>query len=160
MNDEFAAYAWSNDQRIEQLTGQPFSQIYRRRVLGNRHHPFDSGAATLALTAVALRTPSQEFEALKAIQHARYVDGDDVTSHPKLTDLLNELGLQAAALLFERADAELLEAVHARTTRARVLMQELNARGVPTFIAESGSGRKLLDTRAVYANPQALVSQI
>lgn len=26
MDNEFAAYAWSNDQRIERLTGQPFSE--------------------------------------------------------------------------------------------------------------------------------------
>ncbi len=160
MNDEFAAYAWSNDQRIEQLTGQAFSAAYRQKVLGDRDHRFNSGPATLALTAVALRAPSREFEALKAIQHARYVDGDDVTSRPKLVDLLNRLNLQTSATLLERADAELLDAARARTDRAQAWMHELGARGVPTFIAESGTGRKLLDSRAVYARPDALVSQI
>ncbi|MEP6898028.1 MAG: DsbA family protein [Rhodanobacter sp.] len=160
MNNEFAAYAWSIDQRIEQLTAQPFSEAYRQKVLGDRHHHFNSGPATLALTAVALRAPSREFEALKAIQHARYVDGDDVTSRPKLVDLLNRLNLQTSATLLERADPELLDAARARTGRAQALMRELGARGVPTFIAESGTGRKLLDTRAVYARPHALVSQI
>lgn len=160
MNDEFAAYAWSNDQRIEQLTAQPFSHAYRQKVLGDRHHHLDSGPATLALTAVALRAPSREFEALKTIQHARYVDGDDVTLRPKLVELLNTLNLQTSATLLERADAELLDAARTRTDRAQALMHELGARGVPTFIAESGTGRKLLDTSAVYARPHALLSQI
>lgn len=160
MNDEFADYAWSNDQRIEQLTGQAFSDAYRQKVLGDRDHHFDSGAATLALTAVTLRAPSREFEALKAIQHARYVEGDDVTSRPMLVDLLNALSLQAAAALLDRADAELRDAVHARMDRAQALMLELGARGVPTFIAESETQRKLLDTRAIYARPHALLSQI
>ncbi len=160
MNDEFATYAWSNDQRIEQLTAQPFSDAYRQKVLGDRQQAFDSGPATLALTAVALTTPSREFEALKAIQHARYVDGDDVTSQPTLVDLLNTLGLQAAAALLERAEAELLDAMRTRADRAQALMLELGAHGVPTFIAESGPGRKLLDNSAAYASPQALIKQI
>ena len=50
------------------LTGQPFSEAYRRDVLGDRTRLFDSGPATLALTAVALTAPDREFEALKAIQ--------------------------------------------------------------------------------------------
>lgn len=159
MNDEFAVYAWSNDQRIEQLTAQPFSDAYRQKVLGDRQHHLDSGPATLALTAVALHAPSREFEALKTIQHARYVDGDDVTLRPKLVELLNTLNLRTSATLLERADAELLDAARARTDRAQTLMHELGARGVPTFIAESGTGRKLLDTSAMYARPHALLSQ-
>lgn len=34
MDAQFAAYAWSNDQRIQQLTGQPFTQAYRDQILG------------------------------------------------------------------------------------------------------------------------------
>lgn len=63
MDDSFAAYAWSNDQRIERLTGQPFSGRYRSKVLADRQQRFDSGAATLALTAVALISPQRELEA-------------------------------------------------------------------------------------------------
>jgi putative protein-disulfide isomerase len=55
MDDGFAAYAWANDQRISRLTGQPFGEDYRRNVLGDRTRLFDSGPATLALTAVAPR---------------------------------------------------------------------------------------------------------
>lgn len=160
MNDEFAAYAWSNDQRIGQLTGQPFSEAYRQKVLGDRQQGFDSGPATLALTAVALTAPSREFEAIKAIQHARYVDGDDVTSLSTLVDLLNTLGLVAAAALLERADVELLDAARTRAGHAQAMMHERGARGVPTFIAQSGSKRRLLDNTAVYASPHALMSQI
>src|SRR3954454_22236274 len=75
MDDAFAAYAWSNDQRIERMTGQRFTEHYRQRVLGDRQRLFDSGPATVALTAVSLTHPARELEALEAIQHARYVDG-------------------------------------------------------------------------------------
>ena len=34
MDSQFAAYAWSNDQRIAELSGQRFSIDYREKVLG------------------------------------------------------------------------------------------------------------------------------
>ena len=52
MTAEFAAHAWKNDQRIEAMTGQTFSEAYRRQVLETIGTPFDSSMATLALTAV------------------------------------------------------------------------------------------------------------
>jgi putative protein-disulfide isomerase len=147
MDDEFAAYAWSNDQRIERLTGQRFTEQYRRRVLGNRQQLFDSGPATLALTAVSLTGPSRELEALKAIQRARYVDGSDVTSLVDLADLLEALDLKVAARL-AHPDADLLGASRARMGRAQALMREFGARGVPTLIVESGAKRWMLDHAA------------
>ena len=53
MDAQFSAYAWANDQRIQQLTGQPFTQAYRDHILGAANARFDSGPATLAQTAVA-----------------------------------------------------------------------------------------------------------
>ena len=67
----FADYAWSNDVRIEKLTGQRFTETYRRKVLGQLGSPFDSAATTLALTAVSLTAPQRELETLKALQEAR-----------------------------------------------------------------------------------------
>lgn len=160
MDDAFAAYAWSNDQRIERLTGQSFSERYRERVLGDRQRLFDSGPATLALTAVSLTASARELEALKAIQHARYVDGSDVTQLTVLADLLEALGLKEAAARIAHPDADLLGANRARLGRAQALMREFGARGVPTLIAESGAKRWVLDHAAAYSNPQALLNQL
>lgn len=160
MNDAFAKYAWTNDQRIEQLTGQHFSQSYRDRVLGDRLQRFDSGLATLALTAVSLTESRREFEVLKAIQHARYVDGLDVTSPDTLAGLLARLDLQAAAKQIMRPDPELLGENRRRVEQARALMAELGARGVPTLVAEDGSKRWLLDASAAYADPAAVLRQL
>lgn len=77
MDAQFSAYAWANDQRIQQLTGQPFTQAYRDHILGAANGRFDSGPATLALTAVAQTAPERELDALHALQHARYVEGLD-----------------------------------------------------------------------------------
>ena len=48
MDDGFAAYAWSNDQRISRLTGQVFSEAYRHNVLANRTRPAAARRRTTA----------------------------------------------------------------------------------------------------------------
>jgi len=160
MDNDFAAYAWSNDQRIERLTGQRFTEQYRHQVLGDRQRLFDSGPATVALTAVSLTAPDRELEALKAIQHARYVDGGDVTSLATLAGVLQGLGLAQAAAMLAQPDADLLAANQARTVRAQALMREFGARGVPTLVAESGAERRIVNHAAFYSNPRALIREL
>ncbi|MDM0071678.1 DsbA family protein [Variovorax sp. J31P207] len=160
MDDAFANFAWSNDQRIERLTGQRFSERYRHRVLGDRQQLFDSGPATVALTAVSLTDPARELESLKAIQHARYVDGSDVTALAALASLLKGLGLAQAAARVAQPDADLLAANAARIDQAKALMREFSARGVPTLVAEVGTKRWLLDPGAAGSSRAALISQL
>ena len=160
MDDGFAAFAWTNDQRIEQLTGQRFTERYRQQVLGDRQRPFDSGPAMLALTAVSLTDPARELETLQAIQHARYVDGKDVTALTTLAELLAGLGLAQPAARLAQPDAALVAADRARVGRGQALMREFGARGVPTLIAESGAKRWQVDAGAAYTDPRALISQL
>lgn len=148
MDDEFAAYAWRNDQRIEQMTGQRFTEHYRSRVLADRRQVFDSGPATLALTAVALTAPRQEPAALRAIQEARYVDGEDITAADRLMVRLKTLGLDAAAQRIVEPDEELIAATRARTAAAQTLLRQVGARGVPTFILEKDGRRQWLASGA------------
>lgn len=160
MDDEFAAFAWSNDQRIEGVTGQHFSDAYRHQVLADREHRFDSGPATLAMTAVALTDASREWEVLKAIQHARYVEGSDVTSLSTLASLLKARGLSDAASMIEHSDVALVNANSSRIGRARVLMQEFGVPGVPQLVLHSDVKRILLSLSAAYSNPGALLDQL
>lgn len=160
MTDDFAAYAWSNDQRIERLTGQRFTEQYRRDVLADHRQMFDSGPATVALTAVALTAPAREVEALKRIQQARYVEGRDVTSLDTLVALLKALGLDDAAQHLARPDAALLDANRARVAQAQALLQQFGARGVPAFILEHNGQRQLLPSNAVFSNPEAFLAQV
>lgn len=160
MDDDFAAFAWSNDQRIVSFTGQSFSDRYRELVLGDRQQLIDSGPATLALTAVSLTAPARELEALKAIQHARFVDGQDITNLSTLASILKSHELNAAALMVESPDTALFEATRARINRAQAILKTFNVQGVPTFIADSGTKRWKLDMREIYANPQALINQL
>lgn len=160
MDADFAEYAWSNDQRIERLTGQRFTEQYRSDVLGDHRQMFDSGPATVALTAVMLTAPERELEALKAIQQARYVHGLDITQRETLAATLRNLGLAHAADRLAQPDTELLDAHRARVAQAQSLLRQFGMRGVPAFVLEEDGQRQLLHSGAVFSNPQAFVAQV
>lgn len=160
MDEAFAEYAWSNDQRIDKLTGQRFTDAYRQKVLGRLGSRFDSAAATLALTAVSLSEPQRELETLKTLQEARYVQGLDTCDVSVLETLLRDLGLAAAADRLAASDAELLAANAARIQKARGLMQTFGAQGVPALMVTDGRGSRLLSGNALYGKFDNLLSQI
>lgn len=140
MDAQFAAYAWSNDQRIQQLTGQPFTQAYRDQILGAANGRFDSGPATQALTAVAQTAPERELDALHALQHARYVDGRDNTDPAVIAEVLRALGLQEAAALALAPDTALQRATAERTATAQATLRAVGARGVPQLVVTGQRG--------------------
>lgn len=160
MDADFAAYAWENDLRIGEMTGQPFTLAYRENVLSNHRQPFDSGSATLVLTAVSLTNPAREVEVLSALQHARYVEGLDVTSLPVLAALLERMGLRQEAGRLLLSDAELLEVNQHRVLQAQLLMHESGARGVPAFITGSSGKRQVVNTAGMYSETDKWISQI
>ena len=160
IDDAFAAYAWSNDQRIERLTGRRFSERYRAEVLSDRRQMLDSGPASVALTAVALSRPGRELEALKAIQQARYVDGQDVTRLETLAAILEGLDLLQAAASLTQPDASLLHTHRDRVAEAQSMLRHFGAQGVPTFIVERDGGRQLLHSSALFSDPQAFIDQL
>jgi len=161
MDAQFAAYAWANDQRIQQLTGQPFTQAYRDHILGAANGRFDSGPATLALTAVAQTAPGCELDALHALQRARYVDGRDTADVAVLADVLNALGLADAAAMVLAPDAGLHRAIAARFASAQATMQAVGARGVPQLVvAGQGGALRLLSGDALLGPREQLVALV
>ncbi|MBB6563426.1 putative protein-disulfide isomerase [Acidovorax soli] len=161
MDAQFAAYAWSNDQRIQQLTGQPFTQAYRDHILGAEGGRFDSGPATLALTAVAQTAPGRELEALHALQHARYVDGRDTADAAVLADVLAALGLADAAALARAPDAALHRATAERVANAQALLRAVGARGVPQLVVTGqGGALRLMGGDALLGPRERLVALV
>ena len=160
MDADFAAYAWSNDERIERLTGQRFTPLYRSQVLGKHGQRFDSGPATLALTAVQRTAPEREFDALRAIQEARYVDGLDTTAVAVLAELLRGLRLDAAVEQLLQADAALTAANRERMADAQRDMQQLGAQGVPNLVLVNTQGRHLVRGNALYGSLDSLLAQL
>ncbi|MBT9512547.1 MAG: DsbA family protein [Acidovorax sp.] len=164
MDAQFAAYAWANDQRIQQLTGQPFTQAYRDQILGAANGRFDSGPATLALTAVAQTAPERELDALHALhalQHARYVDGRDNTDPAVIAEVLRALGLQEAAALALAPDTALQRATAERTATAQAMLRAVGARGVPQLVVTSqGGALRLLGGDALLGPREPLLALV
>ncbi|GAB3442052.1 DsbA family protein [Insolitispirillum peregrinum] len=159
MDNAFAAYAWQNDQRIARLTGQPFSERYRSGVLGSGGL-FDSAPATLGLVAVALNAPGQELAALKTLQHARYVDGRDITSLAAVAAILSGMGLQDAAARVAAPDAGLLTAYRNRTQSARAESTRFDAQGVPALIVGNAAARRLLRAGTLPGDFNTLINEL
>ena len=161
MDAQFAAYAWSNDQRIQQLTGQPFTQAYRERILGAEGGRFDSGPATLALTAVAQTAPERELEALHALQHARYVDGRDNADPAVIAEVLREVGLADAAAQVLAPDATLRARTAERVAQAQSTLHAVGARGVPQLVvAGQGGVPRVLSSAALLGPRENLLAQV
>ncbi len=160
MDTAFADYAWSNDVRIEKLTGQRFTEEYRTQVLGKPGSRFDSATTTLALTAVALTAPQRELEVLKVLQEARYVHALDTSTQPVVEKLLRDMGLSTAADRLAAGDTELLAANAARVHKAQGLMRSFGAQGVPTLIVKDDNGSRLLRGNALYGSFDSLLSHI
>ena len=160
MDATFAAYAWSNDERIERLTGQPFTQAYRTQVLDKLGSRFDSTAATLALTAVALTSPEHELATLKLLQEARYMHGLDTSAVPVAAQLLSDTGLNAAADRLAATDATLLAANLERIGKAHALMQTFGAQGVPAMVVTDERGSRLLRGDVLYGGVESLLKHL
>jgi putative protein-disulfide isomerase len=160
MDASFAAYAWSNDQRIERLGGQPFSEDYRSKVLNKPGSLFDSGAATLAIAAAGVADDQKRFDALRLIQHARYVTGLDITNMPVLADVLSSGGLgEAAALLMEASD-ELLAANRQLIAQGQDPFRRHGANGVPALVIERNERPRLLDASALFSSYDNLIAHL
>ncbi|GLQ82425.1 DsbA family protein [Mesorhizobium huakuii] len=160
MDEGFAAHAWSNDQRIERLTGQAFTQAYRNNVLNIRGTLLDSHAATLGISAAGLEGPSRRLTALKAIQHARYVDGRDIVTVDGVAAVLADAGMADAAAMLKKPTETLLTAHRELVGRGRALFQRLHANGVPSLAVIRNDAPRLIGSNALFGSFDNLVAHI
>ncbi|MBS1182014.1 MAG: protein-disulfide isomerase [Proteobacteria bacterium] len=160
MEASFAAYAWQNDQRIARLTGQPFSDDYRRRVLGASGGLFDSAPATLGVIAAGLDDGARELAVLKRLQRGRYQEGRDIADRAVVADILGEAGLDVAAGRVRTPDADLIAAYDRRIAAARADMQRFALDGVPALVVDDGAGRRALRGSALFGSFDLLTAQL
>lgn len=167
ISPEWAAYAWRNDQRIEQMTGQQFSTAYYNHVLHGENLRFDSGPATRAMTLIGTIAPTLEHEFLNAIQQARYIQGLD-TANPQVLGLVAEKiaakkGIDIPADPFSAQiadDRQLATTTKERITLTQQFMQRLNISGVPLLLVSINGQEFLLHGADLYNGPSKLVNAI
>jgi putative protein-disulfide isomerase len=160
LDAHFAAYAWSNDQRIERLTGQPFTQAYLQNVLNARATLFDSAAATLGINAASLTDVRRRLDALRAIQRARYVDGRDVVTVEGVAAVLIDAGMTAAAAILKSPTDEFIAAHRESIGRGRTLFQRLHADGVPSLAVIRNNAPRLIGSNALFGSYDNLIAHI
>ena len=160
MTADFAAYAWKNDQRIEQLTGQVFSPAYKANVLDAEGGRFDSGVLSLALTAVALEDHRLELAVLKGLSQHRYVEGADTARLDVVIPWLRDHGQKHAADRLEAQDEAFIHITKERLRGGQALMKATGARGVPALVVQRAEGLEMLDSQLLFGPPEALMSAI
>ncbi|WP_323120247.1 DsbA family protein [Burkholderia alba] len=167
LTPEWGDYAWRNDQRIEQLTGQRFTAAYRSALLQRDGVRFDSGPATLALTAIRALDAALERPLLQALQVSRYVEGLD-TARP---EVLGRIAARVAAEAGRTVDADevagriahdpaLAAATDARVVDTRRRMQQLGTSGVPQLLLTFDDRGYVLQGANLYSGPQTLIAAV
>lgn len=160
MDRRFAAYAWQNDLRINRLTAQVFSELYRDQVLEDLSGMFDSAPATLGVIAVGLTRREAERSALKALQNARYVDGRNSSDMTVVADVLDSVGFADAAARVRAPDAALLDVYRNRIESARRVMAEFRTDGVPALVVSDGSQRRMLPSTVLFGSFDLLAAEL
>ncbi|EJZ22226.1 DsbA family protein [Rhizobium sp. Pop5] len=162
-----ADHAWRNDQRIQSLTGQRFSEGYRHNVLLAPNGIFDSGPATLALVALGKRDPTLEPSFLHALQIARYVEGRDTSLILEVAkvaaQVVAEHGIELAAEAFAEglcSDTDLRERALERMEDTQRRMNTLGVRGVPQLTAIVNGAPHVLNGETLYHGPANLIAAV
>ncbi len=138
MTPEFRDYAWGNDQRIAQMTGQPFSQTYYDNVLSNFDTPFDSGPATKAVAVAEMMEAHSGLDMLARLQKARFVEGKNLFDPANIFPLAAEIGLDRKAFEDNYTGREGDAALTVMVENGEMLMHQLRLRGVPALAVRHG----------------------
>ncbi|WP_245449735.1 DsbA family protein [Rhizobium leguminosarum] len=162
-----ADHAWRNDQRIQALTGQRFSEEYLQNVLRAPNGVFDSGPATRALTALGEHNALLEPRFLHAIQIARYLKGRDTSNIQEVATVAVEVAaerdIELTAETFAerlRNDSALQERTLERMEDTQRQMNTLGIRGVPQLVARINGEAHVLSSEALYHGPPHLAAAL
>ncbi|MER0238892.1 DsbA family protein [Fulvimarina sp. MAC8] len=162
-----ADFAWRNDTRISQLTGQPFTEAYRDQVLRAPDAIFDSMLATRAIVALGDIDASLEPFVLKALQTARYVDGKDTGTAVVVATVAAEVARSDGHTLDETAfaeqllhDGDLAARTDARIGETQAHMQKLSLTGVPQLLVTVANHREVIGGGDLYGGGASLHAAI
>lgn len=151
---ELRAYVLPHDQRIGQLTGQPFGEAYRDGLLRDTTAVFDS-APPIAAVLAAEQLAGRGLDMLARLQTAHYAEGRRIADRAVLVEMAGTLGMgmDAFAQAFDELEGAPVEQHIAAT---RQLMARIGVRGFPGFVLERDGQLERFDAAPYYGRPQAL----
>lgn len=150
---QLRAYVKQHDARIAQLTGQPFGPAYADSLLHASGVLLDSEPPTAAILA-AEAIAGRGLDMLAQLQIAHYVEGRRIAEPATLSEVAAELGLDAetfATAFAQQSGA----AVERHIEETRHLMEEVGARGFPSFVLETDGVLQSIDIGGYLGQPQA-----
>lgn len=150
MSPDFANYAWSNDQRIEKITGQIFSEDYRTKILSNYSLRIDSWMATVSIAAHQSKFKGQALAFLRAIQKARYVEGLDITSLDVLTEIASSFGWNSNEFSGLIQSQIFQDKTRIQIAQNVIAYEKYRAHGVPLIVLEKDGQESILSSSAVF----------
>lgn len=149
---QLRAYVQPHDQRIAQLSGQPFGPAYTDGLLCDNGAVFDSEPPTAAMLA-AEQLAGRGLDMLARLQVAHYEEGRRIAEPSVLVELAASLGLDAAA--FAATLTQLSGgAVQAHFRETRAFMAQVGSHGFPTFVLETAEGLQSIDISAYLGHPR------
>ena len=127
-------YIQQADARVGQMSGQPYGEAYLNGLLFDPELVLESRPVIAAVLAAQALDASKALAMLRGIQHAHYERGEHVVRPETLRKIAVEIGLDAAA--FEQALKSV--SVEEHIAASQELMNNVGARGFPTFVLQIG----------------------
>lgn len=149
MTREFADHAWSNDQRVHDLTGQPFAADYREKVLTNFGARFDSWMPSLAISAHENRFKDGALRFLRAIHQARYVEALDVSDLRVLGAIAERLGWDQAEFSSSMRDRDLQRETEQKMRNNFLAFKSSPPGGVPLLVVRDNGVERIVSSSLI-----------
>ncbi len=153
LNGPLRQHILAHDQRIAELSGQPFGAAYRDGLLQDAETWLDSDPPTAAVLA-AEALAGQGLAMLHGLQWAHYQQGRRIAEPAVLVELAQDLGLAVEAFRAElqrHGGAVLAEHLVA----SRRALAQLGGGGFPTLALERAGRLQVLDIGAYLGRPEA-----
>jgi len=150
---QLRAYVMPHDERIAQLTGQPFGEAYFEGLLRDTAAVFDSTPPIAAVLA-ADKLGGRGLDMLACLQTAHYVEGRRIAERDVLVAVAGEIGLDPARFAPALDDAQDDVGPHIEATRR--LMAQHGIGGFPGFVLERDGTFTPFDAAGFLGQPQAL----
>ena len=150
---ELRQYVMPHDQRIAQLSGQPFGQSYFDGLLRDLGAVFDSAPPITAVLA-ADELADAGLNMLVRLQKAHYVEGRRLAEADVLQELAAEVRLNRDAFgsVFRTLEGA---ATQAHIGQSRALMARVGGHGFPTFALEIDARLTHVDIGPFLGQPDA-----